>query len=263
MKLDVELRVFVEMSAHRAVLKGREHAAQRGDLFVAGLHGDQPRRHAFQRRPHGDQLDDLAPALAHHIDAAPRLGAHKTLALELRHRLAHRRAADAEVGGETPFVEPDLGATAVHVHGRDGVLERRVGLALQTRRPLERIHGNAPLRRVRPAPRRRSHEKKKSSNSYWNTLYQPRAHSKVSPPSPRTPKGPCPRAGPLSGKIAQLSFIADLRSGRSTSGAITAATTFIIAATTKTAFQFPVTEVSTLASGTRSDAVPFAVYSMP
>ncbi len=83
--------------------------------------------------------------LAHHVDAAPRLGAHEALALELRHRLAHRRAADAEIGREPPLVEPDLGAAAIDVHGGDGVLQRRVGLLLETRRAGERIDGDTPL----------------------------------------------------------------------------------------------------------------------
>ena len=46
--------------------------------------------------------------LAHHIDAAARHRAHEALALELRHRLAHRRAADAEVLRELALVEPDV-----------------------------------------------------------------------------------------------------------------------------------------------------------
>ena len=92
-----------------AVLEGREHAAQRRDLVVAGVLGDQARRHAFERRPGGDHLDHLALGLAHHIDAAARHRAHEALALELRHRLAHRRAADAEILRELALVEPDVG----------------------------------------------------------------------------------------------------------------------------------------------------------
>src|SRR6185312_17033052 len=49
------------------------------------------------------------------------------------------------------------------------------------------------------------------------------------------------------------------RIGLSTISAITAATTLRIAATMNTACQLPVLVVSTLASGTRSAAVPFAV----
>ena len=46
--------------------------------------------------------------LAHHIDAAARHRAHEAFALELRHRLAHRRAADAEILRELALVEPDV-----------------------------------------------------------------------------------------------------------------------------------------------------------
>ena len=100
---------------------------------------DQPRRHAFERRPGGDQLDHLAPGLAHDIDAAARHRAHEALALELRHRLAHRRAADAEILRQAALVEPDLGAAAIDVHGGDGVLERGIGLALEICRARQRI----------------------------------------------------------------------------------------------------------------------------
>jgi hypothetical protein len=113
---DIDLGIFVEVGAHRAVLEGGEHAAQRRDVVVGRGFGHEPRRHAFQRRPGGDQLDDLALGLAHHIDAAPRHRADETLALELRHGLAHRRPADAELVRQAALVEPDLGAASVNVH---------------------------------------------------------------------------------------------------------------------------------------------------
>jgi hypothetical protein len=58
-KLDVRLGIFVEVRARLAVLEGREHAAQRGDLLRRGILRDQARRHAFERRPGGDHLDHL------------------------------------------------------------------------------------------------------------------------------------------------------------------------------------------------------------
>ena len=85
------------LACRLAVLEGREHRAQAGDLLVGRVLRDQARRHAFERRPGGDQLDHLVLGLAHDIDAAPRHRAHEALALELDHRLAHRGAADAEV----------------------------------------------------------------------------------------------------------------------------------------------------------------------
>jgi hypothetical protein len=53
------------------------------------------------------------------------------------------------------------------------------------------------------------------------------------------------------------------RIGRSTNHASNAAAMFIPAATMNTACQLPVAVVRTLDSGTSSDAVPFAVYSVP
>ena len=122
-----------------SAFEGREHPPQRGDLVVAGVLGDQARGHAFQRRPGGDHLDHLAPGLAHDVDAAARHRAHEALALELRHRLAHRRAADAEVLRELALVEPDVGAAAVDVHRHDDVLQRGVGLVLEAEGGVDRL----------------------------------------------------------------------------------------------------------------------------
>src|SRR6185436_18975746 len=103
--------------------------------------GDQPRRHAFQRSPGGDHLDHLDLRLAHDIDAAPWHGADETFALELRHRLAHRGAADAEVLGELALVETDVLTAAIDVHRHDDVLQRNVGLVLEAERGVDRLDG--------------------------------------------------------------------------------------------------------------------------
>ena len=100
---------------------------------------DQACRHAFERRPGGDQLDHLVLGLAHHIDAAARHRAHETLALELRHRLADRRAADAEILRQLALVEPDVAAAAIDVHRHDDILQRRIGLVLETERGVDRL----------------------------------------------------------------------------------------------------------------------------
>ncbi len=131
----------------------------------------KPRRHAFQRRPGGDQLDHLAPGLAHHIDAAPRHRAHETLALELRHGLAHRRPADAELMRQAALVEPDLGTAPVNVHRGDGVLERGIGLALETRRVGERIDGK-PRRRQLRRTRGNPPQYGETRTHRWHTIFQ-------------------------------------------------------------------------------------------
>src|SRR5262249_43179677 len=83
------------------------------------------------RRPGGDHLDHLALGLAHYIGTATRHRAHKALALELRHRLTHRRAADAEVLGQAALVEAHLRALPIDVKRDDDTLERRIGPALE------------------------------------------------------------------------------------------------------------------------------------
>ena len=174
------------MGAHRAVLEGGEHAPQRRDLLVGRALGDQPRRHAFQRRPGGDQLDHLALGLAHHVDAAPRHRAHETLALELRHGLAHRRAADAELVRQPALVEPDLGAAAIDVHRGDGVLQRRIGLALEACRTGERIDGKPRRRQLcRARGSLGAPQYGETRTHRWHTIFQlGLASSKVSGSDP-------------------------------------------------------------------------------
>jgi hypothetical protein len=57
----------------------------------------------------------------------------------LRHGLAHRRAADAEILRQRALIEPDFGAAAVHVHADDDAFERRIGLVLEVERGVDRL----------------------------------------------------------------------------------------------------------------------------
>ncbi len=143
MEGQVRFRVFVDMRAALAILKCREDAPQRRDLVVVGVKCDEPRGHAFERRPGLHDLDDLALALPYDEDAAPRNRAHQTLVLEPRHRLADGRAADSEVRGELALVEPDLVVDVVDVHLRDCLAQRRIGLRFEGEVALERLDDEA------------------------------------------------------------------------------------------------------------------------
>ena len=138
MEFDVDVGIFIEMSAQLAVFKSRKHLAQSGDLFIRRGLRNQPGRHAFQRCPGGNHLDHFAFRLTHHIDAAARHRTHEALALELGHGLAHWRAANAELLSELPLVEPDVIAVAIDVHRDDRVLEGCIGFLLETRRDVDR-----------------------------------------------------------------------------------------------------------------------------
>src|SRR5262249_26653153 len=92
---------------------------------------DQARGHAFERGPAGDHPHPPPLRLAPHVAPPPRHRADKSFALELRHGLATRRAADAEVDRQFAFVEADFAGGAVNVHGRDRVFQRGVGTALE------------------------------------------------------------------------------------------------------------------------------------
>src|ERR1700757_4612069 len=102
---DVDLGIFVELGVNLAVRESGEHHPQARDLLIGGMPGDEPRGHALQGRPGGDHLDHFPLGLAYHVDAATRNRPHKALTLELRHGLAHRGAADAEILGQPAFVE--------------------------------------------------------------------------------------------------------------------------------------------------------------
>ena len=116
------------MFGRRGVAELVEHMAQRTDVRVGGVQRRQTRRHALQRSPHFDHLDDLLLGLAHDEHAATRHRTQKTFLLEQRHRLADRRPAHAERLPELPLVEADLVAMGVDVRVHDRLLERGVGL---------------------------------------------------------------------------------------------------------------------------------------
>ena len=119
MELDVDLGIFVELARAASPFSNFANILRSvRDFVVVRVLRDQARRHALERGPGGDHLDHLLLGLAHHIDAAARHRAHEALALELRHRLAHRRAADAEILRELALVEPDLAAAARRCRAR-------------------------------------------------------------------------------------------------------------------------------------------------
>ena len=73
---------------------------QRRDLAVGRAGREKPCRHAFQRRPDDDHVDDLRAGLADHDDAPARHRADEAFVLQQDQRLAHGRAADAQPFGE-------------------------------------------------------------------------------------------------------------------------------------------------------------------
>ena len=211
--------------------------------IVGGL-GNQPRRHAFERRPGGDQFDHFAPGLAHHIDAAARHRADKAFALELRHRLAHRRAADTEILRQAALVEPDLGAAAIDIHRSDRALERDVRLALKICRAGQRVDGwLRPGRAGGTAVRVIAAHYGKARTHVWYTLFQ----------FLRRTKACCIRSA------IQPCLVMRRRIGLSTNSASAATIRLAIAAITKTQCHVPVWFLIRLASGTTQTAAPFAV----
>src|SRR5207244_11186983 len=83
--------------------------------------------------------------------SGPRTGPDTGCGRPLSHGCATRGAADAEIQGEPPLVEPDIGTTAIAVHGSNGVLERGIGAGLETVRGRDRLE--AGCRRSRGGER--------------------------------------------------------------------------------------------------------------
>ena len=132
----VELDVGVGVLAHLggdlvAARTGRPESCRPASSRVARLLGGEPRRHALQRRPDRDHVEDLGLGLAHDEDAAAGDDPDQAFLVELRQRLAQRRAADAEALRQIALVEPQLGVVGVDVHVHDGGLERLVGARLE------------------------------------------------------------------------------------------------------------------------------------
>jgi hypothetical protein len=96
-EFDVDLGIFVDMGAHLFLAELRQHLAQRADLGVARAARGEARRHALERRPGDDHLEDLAHGLAYDHDALARQDADQALLLKPRQCLADRRAADAQL----------------------------------------------------------------------------------------------------------------------------------------------------------------------
>src|SRR5262249_20662081 len=74
----------------------------------------------------------------------------KALTFELRHGLAHRRAADAQLLGQAAFVEPDFVATAIDVHADDDGFQRGIGFVFEAERSIDRFQAR-PLGTREPA----------------------------------------------------------------------------------------------------------------
>src|SRR5919106_1443068 len=99
----------------------------------------QARRHALERRPGDDHLEDLAHRLAHDHDALARQNAHQALLLEARERFADRRTADAQLLRELTLVQLELGVLGVDVHRGDAVLQHLVDVILEAEAAVDRL----------------------------------------------------------------------------------------------------------------------------
>src|SRR5204863_4652686 len=70
---DIGLGIFVDMGPELVLAIAWQGAAQRGDLLLARVLAGKPRRHALERRPDGDHLENFLERLALDEHAAPRL----------------------------------------------------------------------------------------------------------------------------------------------------------------------------------------------
>lgn len=82
MKRKVGIGVFVEVLRWRGMLELEEQRAQFRDFPIRRVQRREACRHALERGPHLDHLDDLALRLAYDENATPRNGAQKALLLQ-------------------------------------------------------------------------------------------------------------------------------------------------------------------------------------
>ena len=132
MESDVGLGIFVDVILRQAVLAEiLEEVAQRRDVLLARGGRDQTRRHAFERRPGADHVDDFVLGPAHHDDAAARHGLDEAVLLQHRDRFADRGTADAEPLRQRALVEHHRLRRRIDVHLQDGFLQGLIGLVLE------------------------------------------------------------------------------------------------------------------------------------
>jgi hypothetical protein len=123
MEGDVGLGIFVHVFFGRLAFELVEDVAQGAQFLAGGALSGKARRHAFERGPHGDHLDDFRFGLADDEDAAARHSANEPLQLEDGQGLPDRRTADTQVFRQLALVEADLVGVAVDVHLGDRLLD--------------------------------------------------------------------------------------------------------------------------------------------
>src|SRR5713101_10155224 len=107
-KGDIGLRIFLDVILRQAILAEiLEKVAQRGNVLFARRGRDQPRRHALERGPGPDHVDNLALGPANDDDAAAWHGLDEAVLLQHRDRLADRGPADTEALRQGSLVEHD------------------------------------------------------------------------------------------------------------------------------------------------------------
>src|SRR4051794_25177029 len=131
-KGDVGRGVFIEMIEQLMVLaEALKKGAQRSDAIIARMKCDQTRRHAFERGPNLDHLDDLALRPAHHHDASTRGYSNETLLLEHGHGFADRGSADSKTFRQFAFIQHHRSGRPIDVHVGDGLLQGGVSFRLE------------------------------------------------------------------------------------------------------------------------------------
>lgn len=136
---DIGLGVFLDMGARVAGLVVRDQPLERADLAVGRELGRPPCRHAFERRPDGDRLQDLVARLADDEDALPRHHLDQPLLGEPGHGLADRRARDAELAGERALVEAEVGRLVVDPRIEDRLAQLAIDMVGQAEIPPDRF----------------------------------------------------------------------------------------------------------------------------
>src|SRR4029453_14875257 len=170
---DVRIRIVVDVLGRRRAAELVEHVAQRPDVLGGGVDRRKGPRHALERRPHFDHLDNLPFRLPDDENAVPRHGAQESLLFQQRHRFADRRAAHTERLAQLPFVEPDLFRLAVDVGILDRLLQRGVRLVAKALLGIETLQrqcgrGHGPVDRGRKGL---IIHRKISVDNLWYTKY--------------------------------------------------------------------------------------------
>ena len=124
------MKAAVEPGAFGGVVKGRlglvEMVAQGGDFGVAGVFSGQAGGQPLQLHAHHVELNHLTAVEAGDGHPGPWGRLHQTVGLQAFQRLAHRRSADPQPGGDLGLAQTVAGTQSALANGLANLIQNHL-----------------------------------------------------------------------------------------------------------------------------------------